>query len=39
MKNRIDPEIYAALVANNQAQLEKVVSQKVKALIDKQKAD
>jgi len=39
MKNRIDPEIYAALASNNQVQLEKVVTQKIKALLEKQKAD
>ena len=39
MKNRIDQEIYDALASNNQVQLEKVVTQKIKALLEKQKAD
>lgn len=38
LKN-IAPEILAALVANNQTELEKIVGKKVKELLDKQKAD
>jgi hypothetical protein len=39
LKNRVDPEIYEALVSNNQVNLEKLVGKKVKEYIDKQKAD